>query len=119
MSIEKTSPIDIILTEEEADIRILSVNGGKYQGFIQTRWFDPLPFPVEPSQADVQDINTELQQAIEQISAVTDSESGYHGSFSELAGIGMYAFVMIFADRALREVINSLEPGTTITLSSD
>jgi hypothetical protein len=120
MIIEKTEPIEIDPTYVEVDIRIESVNNGKYKGFIQTNKHRPLPFSVSPSEADVQEINTQLQNAIQGIAANTDIDDGYNGSFSELIDMGRYAFVEIFSDHALRKIIsNAFGAGTTLTISTD
>src|SRR5439155_979424 len=91
---------DIFLhASKNVDIRILSIENGKYQGFIQTRWFGPLQFFVEPSQADIQEINIELQKKIEEISVETDIIDGFNGSLSDMADSGRYFFAKIFTER--------------------
>jgi CHAT domain len=98
--------------------------GKEYQGYIQTDYSGWCSFPIQITPYDLNDLNTELQRAIECVSAdfeANDAAStGYDEALSKLAQKGSFAFKKIFAKGTPRDVIHeALRIGAVIQVTTE
>ncbi len=100
-------------------IRIFS-NGTSYIADMNADWSNWQRFHIGIKPHDLQEINLELQQAIEEVSYSFNKDSKSSDSLARLAQKGNFAFKRIFSEGAPREIIKKLlEIGATIQFSSE
>ena len=103
----------------QVQIRIFS-NGSEYTAYISTDLDKWHRFHIGLKPHDIDELNTELQQAVEQVSVNFEIEGAYGDALARLAQKGKFAFNRIFADGVPRETINrALKTGATIQFSSE
>lgn len=96
----------------------------EYVAYVQSGWAKWHRFHIGLRQQDIQELNSELQQTIEQISgslAVNSASPADHANtLSTLAQKGNFAFKRIFADGIPRTTISkALKKGSIIQVSSE
>jgi hypothetical protein len=99
-------------------------DGREYVAYVQAGWAKWHRFRIGLKQHDVEELNSELQQAIEHVSACFDVEdvdsAEYTKGLSKLAQKGNFAFKRIFAEGAPRQTISqALQAGSTLQASSE
>ena len=100
-------------------IRIFS-NGTDYMADINADWSNWHRFRIGIKARDLEEFNSELQQAIEEVSDSFKKDGKNSGSFAKLAQKGNFVFKRIFSEGAPREIVKKLlEVGATIQISSE
>ena len=103
----------------QVQIRITS-NGSGYEADICADWSNWYRFRIGLKPQDIAELNSELQQAIEQVAGNIEMNSAYGDALSRLAEKGSFAFKRIFAEGAPRDAISSaLRRSATIQFSSE
>jgi len=96
----------------------------EYVAYVQSGWAKWHRFHIGLRQQDIQELNSELQQTIEQISGSlpvnSASPADHTNALSTLAQKGNFAFKRIFADGIPRTTIRkALKKGSIIQVSSE
>lgn len=124
MSIEQKSGLPFLNTfPVHTQIRI-QPHDREYVAYVQSGWAKWHRFHIGLRQQDIQDLNSELQQTIEQISGSltvkSDGSADQTRALSTLAHKGNFAFKRIFAEGIPRTTIrNALNKGAIIQVSSE
>ncbi len=120
MLLKQTSALPLIDNfAVQVQLRIFS-NGTDYSAFVSTDLDKWHRFHIGLKPHDVQELNSELQLAIEQVSTAFEVNGAYGEALANLAQKGNYAFKRIFADGIPRETIrNALRTDATIQFSSE
>jgi hypothetical protein len=75
--------------------------------------------PIHLTKHDVQNLNRDLQGAIQRVASDFGKDEAYERSLLELARIGYYAFQRVFSDKEAREIIHdALQDGTVVQIVS-
>jgi len=108
---------------EDAPINVqlrIDSNGNNYVAYIKADWSNWYRFSIGINRDDLDEINQELQQAIEQISGHFEEEGITDNVLSLLRKKGNFAFNSIFANGSPRETLRKvLSAGATIQISSE
>jgi CHAT domain len=100
-------------------IRVFA-NGNSYMADMNANWSNWQRFHIGIKPNDLEEINFELQQAIENVSLNFKKDSIRTDALARLAQKGNFAFKRIFSEGAPREVVKKLlEVGATIQFSSE
>lgn len=100
-------------------IRVFS-KGNSYAADMNANWSNWQRFHIGIKPNDVEEINLELQQAIEEVSYNFKKEGIRIDALAKLAQKGNFAFKRIFSEGAPREVVRKiLAAGATIQFSSE
>jgi hypothetical protein len=107
----------------QAQLRIETFGKG-YRGYIQTDSSDVYRFPINLTQHDVDELNTELQQILEKVSSYFDTDDSAsterYDALSNLAQKGNFAFKRIFSKGMPRATISkALKKGATIQITTE
>jgi len=99
-------------------------NGRAYMAYIQSDYSDWYSFPMQLTQQDVRDLNTELQQAIENVSDNFEMKDPLSAECSnaiaKLARKGNFAFKKIFPKGISRDIVHeALQLGAIVQVTSD
>ena len=120
MPLEQTSPLSFIDNfPVHVQIRILS-KGSEFEADLSADWGMFHRFRIGLKPQDVDELNLELQKAIEQVSGSFEEQGTYNEVLARLAHKGNYAFKRIFAEGIPRETIGkALKTGATIQIPSE
>ena len=103
----------------QVQIRIFS-NGSEYIADMSTNLDKWYRFRIGLKQHDIEELNSELQQAVERVSNDFETNGTCDESLSLLAQKGSYAYKRIFAEGVPRDIITkALKTGVTIQFSSE
>ncbi|GIL15505.1 MAG: hypothetical protein BroJett039_06780 [Chloroflexota bacterium] len=123
MPIEKTAvlplgddfPVAVQITIHAHDIG--------YLGTLQVGLDRPYRLPIPLKERDVEDLNGEIQRALEQTATAFESSANtmaQQEALAELAKIGRFAYLSIFPSENIRIALaRALQIGTTIQVTSD
>jgi len=120
MLLEQTSRLPFIDNFPlHVQIRVFS-NGSGYMADINANWSNWHRFRIGIKPHDLEELNSELQQAIEEVSRNFENEGIGREALAKLAQMGTYAFKRIFSEGAPREIVNKiLKMNATIQFSSE
>lgn len=103
----------------QVQVSILS-NGSEHIAYISADQGIFHRFRIGLKSHDIEELNSELQHANEQLSNNLEMDGNCGDSLEKLAKKGNFAFKRIFAEGIPRETVSrALKPGATIQLSSD
>jgi CHAT domain-containing protein len=103
----------------QVQIRIFS-NGSEYIADVSTNLDKWYRFRIGLKQHDIEELNSELQLAVEKVSNEIETSGTCDESLSLLAQKGSYAFKRIFAEGIPRDIISkALKTGVTIQFTSE
>lgn len=111
--------------EEAVEVQLrIEAFGREYRGYIQTDSSDVYRFPINLTQHDVDELNTELQQILEKVTSNFDIDNNdpaeRYEALSSLAQKGNFAFKRIFSKGMPRDTISkALEGGATIQITTE
>jgi hypothetical protein len=98
----------------------ISSSGSGYLADISADWSNWHRFHIELTTQDVAELNTELQQAVEQVSGNLEMSDSCGDALSQLILKGNFAFKKVFPQGVPREMISkALKTGATIQFSSE
>jgi hypothetical protein len=120
MLLEQRSPLSFMDNfPVHVQLRILS-KGGEYEADISAEWGMFHRFRIGLRPHDVDELNLELQQAIEQLVGSFEEQDTYKEALSRLAYKGNFAFKRIFAEGIPRETVRkALKKDATIQIPSE
>ena len=120
MALEQTSPLSFIDNfPVHIQLRICS-KGSEYEADLSAEWGMYHRFRIGLKPQDVEELNLELQQAIEQVANSFGEPDTYNEALSRLAHKGNFAFKRIFAEGIPRETVSkALQLGATIQIPSE
>jgi hypothetical protein len=120
MSLKLTSRLPFIDNFPiRVQIRIYSERTS-YMADINADWSNWQRFRIGIRPCDLEELNSELQQAIEEVSRNYKKDGIQNDVLAKLAQTGNFAFKKIFSDGAPREIVNQmLKMSATIQVTSE
>ena len=95
-------------------------SGSEHIAYISTDMGMFHRFRIGLKQHDIEELNSGLQQAIEQVAGSFEEQGTYNEALSRLAHKGNFAFKRIFAEGIPRETVcKALKTGATIQIPSE
>ena len=121
MLLERKLPLPFI-DKSPIDVQMrIFLDGNGYTAHMNANWSNWQRFRIGIKPNDLEEINSELQQAVEEVSHhFVKDDSIPIDALAKLAQKGNFAFKRIFSEGAPREVVKKvLEVGATIQFSSE
>ncbi len=103
----------------QVQIRVF-LHDNSYMADINADWSNWHRFRIGIKPHDLEELNSELQQAIEEVSCSFEKDGIRSDALAKLAQTGSFAFKRIFSESAPREIVNKvLKMRATIQFSSE